>query len=1681
MNKIRSSEKVLWPVLLAIFILAVVLVPAFAAGEQGRTILDFEGRSPIWESTAVQGTAREDLELPETLRAAVELPEGAEPRKLDDVPDDRDDYTEVSEGIWQTEDGEYRTYGSLEGEKRWFSCDEEGNITGIIEDVPVEWKGVYDSDIPGRYTFTAEFSGFIYASAHPYAVVTVDEQEEILDKASSEEGQQTVKNKTAETWDLHPSLDHGDAYLAEFKVSRIMDGTADFDTSDDPDNMYYKYAVGNDENDSNGIVRSFDNITYDLEYRTQSYSPSDTYERGGLNFEFLLPVSAETAQWDTTAMSWMDVGTWSVKTEERTYDFDGDGQEETMSCQVLRGSKLLEKTSTNPTAIPGEGTLLAVVNVLGAPNKTEIRPVFTAWMDYNLAGETELSDSSIIPTGNTVQCAHHGRIEQVTALARTTTVTAEPRYNLQLLGSSSSRTFIMNYDFNTGNNYALDKGNGTVYGKATYYSVVIQLYNHPGRKLKGVELPSGPITFDLTYSTRFVPARGGNLTEEQQNEIAKNYAPLVWSWGSGRTIIDGRAIYGTPMSEISLNISGLTETMLSGPTESCYNGGTWEVIKAQEPGKLTITVKDYEVKYPLFPSQTGNNGQKYYDPATGVQNIGAFSAGIIGFVTPFYNNGTTDPNKKGTYILDEYDIYDGSFYTTVQDINLKARSVSGQSLETVSDNGNQSVQTDDTAVHGIYMNPPGSFDYQCAWTKYGDGNVPERMNQEDVLGRRANDPLNWAWDGKDTLVLGSSVGLRIGPYLTTGGMWSNSCAAGETLMKFDARAIELTGRWRLSDYTISLGYEGELLYGVKPDGGHWKSDEEMNKAQIEDLEYYASLDDIPQGKICVAVLLEVRPKDNDVSNIAMSDNDVLNAKVEAVVRTDTSLVGNVYQCVIGGKFWRINDYEAANRNIPTMLGNNPSNPTVLPKATITDYRNYEKVYYNESGYAGGHTGQCNYGDSLLILNATASINKRVEQQENGTDKSIYSLDLEQRYVDYALTPSFTGMPEGIYVETDVTITDTLGEGLSYVPGSAFLGGIYVQNEKQGQQGFVEGGKNFEPEVTKDGDKTVLTWKLTNVRSDEPLPVIHFSAEIGTPGMESTDVQNNDILNNTAGVRCEGDKREISLVNGNLSSVNITVSKLVATSLSKIPESRWYDPGDSMKFILNVGNNGNTQISNAVIVDTLPYDGDSAGSSFHGAVAVKEIQLGGTYVDNINDWRCFYTTSPAAKGTTASDYAAADIIGGSSSVSGGSVTWKEAKIVSGSYTVPELVDKNPTAIAFIGNLKGGQTFQASVALQASAAQAGDVLINGLSRGYTHTIASVYVAERGLAGLPWLDENENGQRESGEHILNGIRVELLKKNESSGTYEPVRDLDGNNVFVETQIGETDKVAEFKISALNNENQPVELSVSATAKADGSYEFYGMPAGEYGVRFLSGSVSIGKYIASPSDQGDDETDSDAVPTYSDGGTVSTQANQLEKTEILGIELPGAAAMGSADYMSEFHDSGFYYKKGSIIIQKNDDNGNGLEGVVFRLEKKGDEGNWNIVQSDNNTTDRSGRLKYAELYPGEYRLTEVSTVEGYSLLAEPVYITIPYSSDTATETPSYTENNRKYYLDMTYTIQNSQVFEIPAAGSLGTGWYLKAGAVAAALAILLLLTEAGCRHRQRRQRLNRLRQSLFGQKSGS
>lgn len=93
------------------------------------------------------------------------------------VPEDTHGY-QSAEGDLYTYSDQYRTYGSLNGGvPAWYACDENGNINGVVMEIPVTWtSGDYDKNTPGTYTFTAQFSGYSYAGTPPYALVTVEEE-----------------------------------------------------------------------------------------------------------------------------------------------------------------------------------------------------------------------------------------------------------------------------------------------------------------------------------------------------------------------------------------------------------------------------------------------------------------------------------------------------------------------------------------------------------------------------------------------------------------------------------------------------------------------------------------------------------------------------------------------------------------------------------------------------------------------------------------------------------------------------------------------------------------------------------------------------------------------------------------------------------------------------------------------------------------------------------------------------------------------------------------------------------------------------------------------------------------------------------------------------------------------------------------------------------------------------------------------------------------------------------------------------------------------------------------------------------------------------------------------------------------------------------------------------------------
>ena len=149
-------------------------------------------------------------------------------------------------------------------------------------------------------------------------------------------------------------------------------------------------------------------------------------------------------------------------------------------------------------------------------------------------------------------------------------------------------------------------------------------------------------------------------------------------------------------------------------------------------------------------------------------------------------------------------------------------------------------------------------------------------------------------------------------------------------------------------------------------------------------------------------------------------------------------------------------------------------------------------------------------------------------------------------------------------------------------------------------------------------------------------------------------------------------------------------------------------------------------------------------------------------------------------------------------------------------------------------------------------------------------------------------------------------------------------------------------------------------------------------------------------------------------------------------------------------------------------------LKGVEFQLQKAGDD--WQPIAGETArgaSTGTEGKLVFSDLAEGNYLLTETKTLPGYTLLKEPVKITIPYrvegSSDTGTsyvasdDIVGVTEGNKTKYYNLTYTITNGQSFDMPQTGGTTTGRFMRCGAVLSVTAAGVLLCQRAGRRRWR------------------
>ncbi|MDO5147258.1 MAG: SpaA isopeptide-forming pilin-related protein [Eubacteriales bacterium] len=183
------------------------------------------------------------------------------------------------------------------------------------------------------------------------------------------------------------------------------------------------------------------------------------------------------------------------------------------------------------------------------------------------------------------------------------------------------------------------------------------------------------------------------------------------------------------------------------------------------------------------------------------------------------------------------------------------------------------------------------------------------------------------------------------------------------------------------------------------------------------------------------------------------------------------------------------------------------------------------------------------------------------------------------------------------------------------------------------------------------------------------------------------------------------------------------------------------------------------------------------------------------------------------------------------------------------------------------------------------------------------------------------------------------------------------------------------------------------------------------------------------------------------------------------------GAIEKGSVE-MAEFINT-YQSILGSITIKKQDAERNPLNGAQFKLEKKVDD-KWEVVgdiQTTKTTPDgEDGILVFTSLPPADYRITEVKSPTGYSLLANPIEVTLPYKVAKGSEDanvsgdPDRADEDFNYYYNVTYTIQNNQLFTMPEAGNTGTPFSIYV------LGTAMILTAAGGAGVMRRRRRARI-----------
>ena len=1086
-------------------------------------------------------------------------------------------------------------------------------------------------------------------------------------------------------------LSDDDEYIEMFKVLEQDDGTEPWDNNDDP---------GNDSSASNNIVRTFDYIDYTLQFTSAPYTDGAYYRNGYIRFKMVLPMTSSEAVFNTSAMGWMISGTgtdydWQIKTETV------NGQE----SQVLYcAMKLSADTAGTANVLPCiKQTAFVSIQVTNAKANQKFTPVFSVWMDHNTTDGT---------------CAQHNRNEVVSVSGNEITVSASPSYNVWV--STEGAVPVKNYDFNTGDSNAPNKGIGQQHGYIAVFGTLIELRNtgNSQKKLRGVEVPTGPISFDLDLDYYMIDSSGN-----RQALSGVTINPMIWSYGGNNGHLFGRTT-GTEPRGLPHNFPNGS----GGGQNGVVNSGNTAAVLSGDGKTLSVTITDYEINDKYFPVK---------------QTYGAATASV------FYNNADYGKGalytNRGVFISLEYCLFVGfnteelyarygasSLCVSAKLNNLKTTSLSGNTANS------DIVTTDDSATASKEIRAPGGYDHMINYCRLYSSNTNVQGQVDDYSS------------ADDIGFTGQKISIRM--IASIRDTETDFHAGEDRLVKFDASAIT----------PPSLPYRGDLAWAAKPDGTDWISDEEKDSAGVDDLVYYKTYEELKAaGKKCVGFVQSARHRNKNSFNNSWTDD----VRIDGfTINSDAALNNTVHSVVIMSNVYSVNltstGFTDDDLNIPYFneaYFNGASLPAPSMKNWTSVKRYYKAEYQNDVLVSTGNHA-FDLGDSLYVKTYLASVAKYVEQTFQGAEKNYFNLDNGETIVDYKLSPFISN---AISIQTTVTVTDTIPKGMIYNNDSVY-GGTYTKGLTDASHGTVTDGVSITPAITQNADGSeTLVWTMKNVDLSQTIPAIHYSCTIDREA-----AKNNQEFLNAASVKTTEDQRNPSTSAGNTATKAVKIIKLSGFSLTKLPDKEQYEVPDDIGWTMTWNNQSKNKESDVLMMDMMPYNGDGFGSDYHGSYTVKALKL---KLDDPSKYTFVYTLDPAYRGKTTRDISTADALS----------SWTKGTIAADG-TVTDLNGKTPVAWGIVGTLNGNTSLQGNIVIQTSGARADDDYYNGSTMMKAVVSGHSAYVSHNISGYAFLDANKNSRKDDGETMLPGTTVTLYPAGSRSN---PVKTIDGANCVTST----------------------------------------------------------------------------------------------------------------------------------------------------------------------------------------------------------------------------------------------------------------------------------------------------------